>query len=136
MPLRRTGFKKPTMHVCKMKGCKNKIDLVLNFCSDECKKQFFDKRITVARKALNAVSDKRSREMKEYTKLRKQFLLDNPNCQMNFPGLCTGKATDVHHVHRRGKNYLKVDTWAAACRNCHTYVETHPKESREQGWLK
>ena len=35
--MKRTAFKKPTKHQCARKGCKAKIELNENFCSDECR---------------------------------------------------------------------------------------------------
>jgi hypothetical protein len=83
---------------------------------------------------INKVSEKKKKDDKAYYALRDVFLTNHPHCKLNLPG-CFLKSTDVHHVHRRGENYLNIKTWMALCRNCHQYVETHPKESREKGWL-
>lgn len=85
----------------------------------------------IRRTPLKRVSDKRRAEMKEYAKLRAEFLKANPVCQ-----LCgKAKATDVHHKCKRGKNYLNVATWAALDRKCHTYIEDHKSWARTNGWL-
>lgn len=83
---------------------------------------------------INKVSDKKKKEDKIYYALRDVFLSNKPNCELRLPG-CFLKSSDVHHVHRRGENYLNVKTWMSLCRNCHHYVETHPAESREKGWI-
>ena len=70
-----------------------------------------------------------------YTKLRRIFLEKNPMCQAAF-SCCTGRATDVHHKMRRGKNYLRTETWAALCRACHHDIEhVNPKRAEEEGWI-
>jgi ribosomal protein L32 len=83
---------------------------------------------------INKVSEKKKKEDRAYYALRDVFLKNHPQCKLNLQG-CFLRSTDVHHVHRRGQNYLNVKTWMALCRNCHEYVERHPKESRERGWI-
>jgi hypothetical protein len=83
---------------------------------------------------IKPVSDKRKREGKEYATLRMVFLTNRSLCEAMLVG-CTFSATDVHHKARRGANYLRVDTWLPVCRSCHQWIESHPKESREAGWL-
>ena len=84
-------------------------------------------------KSIPPVSKKRKAEMDNYSTKRTLFLIANPNCQAKLVG-CTGKATDVHHTAGRiGDNYLNMSKWKALCRNCHSYVETHPEEAKELG---
>lgn len=64
-----------------------------------------------------------------YAKMRVDFLIQNPWCIR-----CGGEATEVHHKAGRGLNLLNVDTWAAACSACHSYITTHPQESYDRGW--
>lgn len=79
------------------------------------------------------VSKKKKEELSVYSKLREAFLVAKPHCEAKLVG-CTGLASDVHHSKGRvGDNLLKVGTWKALCRNCHTYVELHPEEAKELG---
>jgi hypothetical protein len=82
------------------------------------------------------ISAKRKEENKEYTPLKKQFLIDNPECQIKLIG-CTKVAVDVHHCAKRGINFLNVKTWKSGCRWCHDIVETKlsAEERRERGLL-
>lgn len=82
--------------------------------------------------ALRRVSKKRAKEARVYTKLRKEFLLDNPSCE--FPE-CWDWATDIHHSAGRGKNYLNTSTWMGLCRKHHQYVENNKRWSRENGYI-
>ena len=84
-------------------------------------------------KGLNRQSKKRKKLYEEeYLPLRQQFLEEHPVCQR----CAKAPSMDVHHKRGRiGKNMLDTSTWAALCRICHSEVEAHPKESREQGWL-
>jgi len=85
-------------------------------------------------KNIPPVSTKRKVEMDEYSKKRELFLIANPICQAKLVG-CTGKATDVHHTAgRTGDNYLKISTWLAACRSCHSWIELNPTEAKEMGF--
>ena len=68
-----------------------------------------------------------------YTKFRKKFMQDKPMCEASLPG-CNKASTDVHHKKGRGENHLVVSTWMSVCRQCHTWIEEHPKESIELGY--
>lgn len=77
-------------------------------------------------------SEKRKQEEKEYLRLKEQFLKDNPNCAV-YP---LEKAVDVHHKEKRGKNYLKVETWLAVSRRAHREIEDNPKWAYQMGYSK
>ena len=79
------------------------------------------------------VSKKKKEELSVYNKLREAFLLAKPHCEAKLIG-CTGVSTDIHHSRGRiGDNLLKIGTWKALCRSCHTYVELNSKEAKELG---
>jgi hypothetical protein len=84
-------------------------------------------------KSIAPVSKKRQVAMDEYSKKRLAFLSLHIACQAKLVG-CKGSSTDVHHkAGRVGDNYLNMTTWLAVCRDCHTYIETHPEEAKELG---
>ena len=86
-------------------------------------------------KSISPVSKKRQVEMDEYSKLRMVFLIAKPLCEAYLVGTCTRTSTDVHHkAGRVGENYLKIGTWLAVCRNCHTWIENNPEEAKELGF--
>lgn len=92
---------------------------------------------TARQKQIPPRSSKRIKADAEYSLLRKKFLMDYPLCKAHIPGICTNLSTDVHHMAGRiGSLYLDVDNWLAVCRACHMHIETHPIESREQGFSK
>ncbi len=70
---------------------------------------------------------------RSYSKLRKDFLTDNPMCHARIHK-CSLQATDVHHMKGRDKYHLDVNTWLAVCRNCHMWIETNPSEAKELGF--
>ena len=122
----------------KCKACKKPFtpfNSLQKYCGKQCEVE--DKGIErKPRKRINPMSEKRKVDAKVYSTLRSVFLESRPECQVKLFDICTGKATDVHHRERRWEYYLNVKTFVAACRACHTYIETHPAWSRENGWLR
>lgn len=82
-------------------------------------------------------SKKKVSQDRLYSVLRREYLEQNPNCEIKLLG-CVGLATEIHHSAKRGDNYLNVKTWMATCRMCHSHIETvmSAKERREKGYLK
>lgn len=82
-------------------------------------------------------SAKRIEEDKEYKVLRIEQLTEHPECQIKIMGICLGKADQVHHSGKRGKNYLKKELFKSACGPCHKHVENvmSAKDRRLQGFL-
>lgn len=83
------------------------------------------------RTPMRRMSKKREAEMKEYLKLRRFFMVENPFCQVCF----ARGSKDVHHVKGRGRNLNKTETWRAVCRSCHNWIHNHGKQARELGLL-
>jgi len=83
---------------------------------------------------INPVSEKRAVANKEYEKVKKQYKKDHPRCEANLEG-CTKKTTDIHHQAGKSNAALLVNTdyFLGCCRNCHTWIETHPHESLALG---
>ena len=111
-PMKRTGFKK--------KGFTG----VLEPCG-------YAIRYEKPRKRIKPVSKKRQKENKEYTRLRKEFLLENPRCAVAG---CTQPSTEVHHKARRFSFYLRVDTWLAVCNSHHHEIEENGLWAKENGY--
>jgi len=85
-------------------------------------------------KSILQISKKRKDEMDKYGKLREGFLIVKPKCEVQLLN-CIGASTEVHHkVGRTGDNYLKISTWLAVCRNCHTWITENSKEAIELGF--
>jgi hypothetical protein len=83
----------------------------------------------------NLVSEKKAAELKEYNKLKKQYLESKMACEMKFQG-CSISAMDIHHTSLSATNFLNINTWVGCCRFCHTVCENMPaQERRELGLL-
>jgi hypothetical protein len=87
--------------------------------------------IKTQRKPIRRVSERRKLEEKEYSKLRKVFLEENPVCQAKR---CKEAATEVHHKGRRGKNYLRVELFMAVCRQHHDKIEKNGLWAKTMGY--
>ena len=82
----------------------------------------------------NRSSKKASRD-REYTKVRKHFLIMHPKCGASVVG-CSKRATEIHHV--RGRiGRLQCDTrfFMAICRKCHDWIGDNGKKARAIGLL-
>lgn len=76
---------------------------------------------------MNRVSAKRAIQLKEYAKLRRRFLKQNPTCQV-----CGKKPSrDIHHRKGRSNQLLNAtEYWTAICRTCHDYLHLNPKQAQ------
>jgi len=79
---------------------------------------------------INKFSKKMVKLNSEYSKLRKVHLDTYPMCQAKIYN-CFLKATEIHHMKGRGKYHNDTSTWLSVCRNCHRWIEEHPKEAIE-----
>lgn len=79
------------------------------------------KKITVL-KTPNKVSPKRAKENQEYLKLRDEYLIAYPACEVED---CHNRATSIHHMKGRENNLLlDVKYFLAVCQDCHTKITT------------
>ncbi len=85
---------------------------------------------------MRRLSKKRAKQYRDYSKVRKDFLLENPYCQARIPG-CMIEATEVHHSKGKiGDMLTDINNFVAICRSCHGWVETHPAKAKEMGLSK
>jgi hypothetical protein len=90
---------------------------------------------TNSRKPIAPRSPKRAKQEREYSKLRKDFLLSSPICTAKLPNICTHHSTDVHHMKGRiGPLLTDVNYFLSVCRQCHDWIEGHPIEAKELGY--
>ena len=92
------------------------------------------KRSPIKRKtSLNRVSSKRAEELKEYRKLKREYITRKPICE-----ICeTNKATDIHHRLPLGRGGKLCDTtiFVAVCRFCHNYIHNNPAWAEKNNWI-
>jgi len=91
-------------------------------------------RVRMKRSPLRKVSKKRSKELREYSKLRKEFLKRRPYCEI-FEACCTRIATTIHHMnHRENLRLLDKSWWLPACLPCHRFITDQPAYARANGF--
>ena len=90
---------------------------------------------TNQRKPIAHRSPKRAKQEREYSKVRRTFLLSSPVCTAQLPNICTHHSTDVHHKKGRiGELLTDVTFFLSVCRQCHDWIEMHPIEAKELGF--
>ncbi len=93
------------------------------------------KRAGLKRKPLRKVSAARAKENAEYSRRRRDFLIENFSCQVRTAH-CTHHATQVHHRDgREGSLLTDVSLFTATCPNCHNWIHQHPNQARELGFI-
>jgi hypothetical protein len=103
------------------------------------------------RTKLSPVSKRRAKEMRTYSKLRKEFLEAHPVCQAYLKHMGIDETKDaiailldenapaseeIHHREGRGRNYLNTATWVAISREYHERIHANPSWARQEGLLK
>lgn len=76
--------------------------------------------------------NKRAQKDREYRKIVREMLSENPFCEMRTP-VCTNLAQGLHHMKKRGDNYLNKEYLKRSCNPCNLYVEEHPLYALEKG---
>jgi len=90
---------------------------------------------TVKQSPIPRRSEKRSKEERLYTAKRLLFLAEKPMCEACISGVCTRRATEVHHKKGRiGELLLNILFWLAVCHECHEYIENNRTFAIEQGF--
>ena len=75
-------------------------------------------------------STKRKKQIRIYNSLRVDYLTKNPLCER-----CGMPASEIHHKKGRMGDMLNDTSYfMSACRECHLWIEDHPRESREKGF--
>ena len=86
---------------------------------------------------VRSVSLKRAAQQRLYSQDRKAWLAVRPWCERcaKERGIPV-RSTDVHHTRgRAGRLLCDVRHWVALCRGCHDWVQMHPREARQAGYL-
>tara|TARA_Y100001963_G_C6416065_1_gene280623 strand:- start:180 stop:473 length:294 start_codon:yes stop_codon:yes gene_type:complete len=82
--------------------------------------------------AINKVSAKRKKENAIYSRKKKKFLKENPNCAV-FPYKL---AVDIHHTRgRAGKLFLCEEYWLGVSAEGHHEIHNNMSWARKMGYL-
>ena len=81
--------------------------------------------------AIKPISNKKSKELSKYRKLRDEYMKVNSLCEVRG---CNKKAVDLHHKISREFALLDIDVFMAVCRECHNKIESDDRWARENGY--
>ena len=82
-------------------------------------------------KPIRKVADKRAGQLREYSKLRKEYLLLYPVCEVED---CNERSTEIHHQRgKEGERLLDTNLFFAVCHTHHVFYTEHSKEAIELG---
>lgn len=93
---------------------------------------------------LGKTSKGREKKLKVYRVFRRRYLAEHPQCELGSM-VCTNWSTEIHHVvktshggalHPGPKADRQGQVFMASCQPCNRYVEDHPLEARQRGWVK
>ena len=73
----------------------------------------------------------------EYSKIRAEYLRENPCCEVGLPGCsgCDKRLLQLHHkAGRVGKMLTNSKFFLTACFTCHRFIEDNPEIACENGW--
>jgi|SRR5690606_24479563 len=88
------------------------------------------------RKPVKPMSKTQRQRIAKYSLVRAEYLARNPVCEARVWKVCSGRATQVHHLRGRiGKNLLDNGKFMAVCDQCHTWIHDNDAEARERGLL-
>lgn len=79
---------------------------------------------------MRKVSKKRAKQLREYSKKKKDFLSKNPLC-----AVCGRPADQIHHKKGREGELLNDETfWLPLEIFCHRKIEDNPEWAKEMGY--
>jgi hypothetical protein len=103
--------------------------------------------VRIKRTRIRAVSKKHAKGLREYFKVRAEYMAEHRACEAGPVILgaklppeyrlpkCTGFSVEVHHVAGRGPNLSNTDTFCATCKDCHVFIHAHGQWARSVGLL-
>lgn len=98
------------------------------YCSLECVESKPQKKSAVP---IKPVSDKMTKELAKYRRLRSQYLEATPTCEVRG---CNRASSEIHHRRGRLQYLCVVKYFLAVCRPCHLWIEANPEAAKEQGY--
>lgn len=98
------------------------------YCSPECVENKPQKKSVAP---IKPVSDKMTKELAKYRRLRSQYLEATPTCEVRG---CNRASSEIHHRRGRLQYLCVVEYFLAVCRPCHLWIEANPEAAKEQGY--
>lgn len=98
------------------------------YCSLECVESKPQKKSVAP---IKPVSDKMTKELAKYRRLRSQYLEATPTCEVRG---CNRASSEIHHRRGRLQYLCVVEYFLAVCRPCHQHIEMNVDWSKENGY--
>lgn len=84
------------------------------------------------KKPIKKVADKRAKELREYSKLRREYLDCHPACEVRE---CHNRSKEIHHMQTRtNDNLLNTDLFLAVCPSCHHRITVDSAWAIREGY--
>src|SRR5699024_3555694 len=80
---------------------------------------------------IKQVSNKKSKELSKYRRLRDEYMKVNSFCEVRG---CSRKATDLHHRVSREFALVDIAVFMAVCRECLNKIEENDRWARDNGY--
>lgn len=81
---------------------------------------------------IKPASKKRAKQNREYSKVRKEYLIAHPKCEVKG---CRFIANEVHHIKGRIGDLLTDERYfLAVCNEHHKQIESSPEWAKEKGY--
>lgn len=124
------------MNTCQLTpGCDNPVEgrtMGCASCNFNARKAERNAKKVNVSKPVAKVSEKRSGELVEYYKLRKEYLALYPVCEVED---CNIKAIEIHHQRgRENERLLDTNFFMAVCQKHHIEMTEHSKSAIEKGY--
>lgn len=114
---------------CEFPNCKSNADKGSKYCIGH-KKMMGESKVKADKNTIAKTSDKENSRQNKYKKIRKQFLVDHPKCEVEG---CRKVAVEVHHkAGRVGENLF--NDLLAVCSGHHRMIETQPQWAKDNGY--
>ena len=83
---------------------------------------------------IKPVSEKQKNMLVVYRMLRRKYLKEHPQCEVNLLG-CTIQSTEIHHTAKKYTTdlWLNIKLFKAVCRTCHNRIEASPLLAKNLG---
>jgi len=80
---------------------------------------------------LRPVSKKRAKQIKEYAKVRQEYLSLNPSCE-----ICGKSGTQIHHKKGRFQERLNdKNFFMSVCSCCHQWIHNNPQVAYAKDYM-
>lgn len=121
------------MKTCTYPDCDKLTEGTTDYCGTHNREmRKISKAKSVIKKPMNKVSDKQSKRIAEYVKVKDDYLRLNPWCEMHGKPC---KACDIHHAKGKiGSLLTETKFFVGVCRPAHNWIHDNPTLALRDGY--